>query len=549
MPRTSKKGDAKKLAAVPAVRIWKTAIYARLSVEDGGNKGSDTLDTQLSLLNAYVNEKEYLSLFDTYIDNGESGRDFDRPAWNKLMDDIRAGLVDCVCVKDLSRFGRNYIETCEFLEKIFPFMGVRFISANDGYDSEVGGKHSEGLIIALKNLMHDRFLKDVSHKVGQAFQAKKQRGEYTGGFAPFGYKLSPTEKSKLVIDDEAAPIIRDIFQWRADGIGLRGICRKLNEMGIPTGGNLHKKMRENTGETEAKTLWWPTSVKKLIQSRVYLGYLETGKTIQKLGKLTRIPRSEWHVTENAHEAIVSKELWEAANAVKGESYADKNTEKLPANIFRGFLNCGICGKRLTRKHSKTKGGGGKFNEYYFYFCPVDYQHRDERFKYTSFDKINDVLFPLVTAELKRAANLGAIIEKRTKSQTDPRSVIQGEISKTAHEIENISGRLSRLYENYVEGLLIETEYIIVKSEYERRTAALREKAERLSARASVLSDVSDNPWLKAARDFQNPKALTREMLEALVEQVTVFGPGNIKVAWKYRDEFALLEACATEEVC
>jgi len=223
-------------------------------------------------------------------------------------------------------------------------------------------------------------------------------------------------------------------------------------------------------------------------------------------------------------------------------------------MFKGFLTCGICGKRLTRKYSKriSSNGSGKFNEYYFYFCPLDYQHHAERFKYTSFDKIHDALFPLVSGELKRAANLGAIIEKRTMSQTDPRSVIQGEISKTAHEIENISGRLSRLYENYVEGLLIETEYIIVKTEYERRTAALREKAEQLSERAAVIMDVSvsGNPWLKAARDFQNPKTLTREMLEALVEQVTVFGPGNIKVAWKYRDEFELLEACATEqEVC
>jgi hypothetical protein len=220
-------------------------------------------------------------------------------------------------------------------------------------------------------------------------------------------------------------------------------------------------------------------------------------------------------------------------------------------MFKGFLTCGVCNARLTRKYSKKPNGKGKMNEYYFYFCPLDYQHHAERLKYTSFDKIHDALFPLVSGELRKAANLGAVIEKRTKSQTDPRSVIQGEISKTAHEIENISGRLSRLYENYVEGLLMETEYIIVKSEYERRTAALREKAELLSERAAVIMDVSvsNNPWLKAARDFQNPKNLTREMLEALVEQIIVFGPANIKVTWKYRDEFALLEACAAEEVC
>jgi len=145
MARTSRKGNARQSTITPSQRIWHTAVYARLSLEDSGRKGADTIDTQIELVRSYVEQRNYLLLEDTYIDNGASGKDFDRPAWNRLMDEIRAGHIDCVCVKDLSRFSRNYIETCEFLEKIFPFMGVRFISVNDGYDNQTPGDNNRGL--------------------------------------------------------------------------------------------------------------------------------------------------------------------------------------------------------------------------------------------------------------------------------------------------------------------------------------------------------------------------------------------------------------------
>ena len=161
MARTSRKGNAKVQVAL-AEKKWSTAIYARLSVEDSGRKGADTIETQIELIHSYVSDRNYLEIYDTYIDNGESGKDFDRPAWNRMMDDIRSGKVNCVAVKDLSRFGRNYIETCEMLEKIFPFMGVRFISINDGYDSGADGSYSDTLIISLKNLVNDRYIMDIS---------------------------------------------------------------------------------------------------------------------------------------------------------------------------------------------------------------------------------------------------------------------------------------------------------------------------------------------------------------------------------------------------
>jgi DNA invertase Pin-like site-specific DNA recombinase/rubrerythrin len=560
MARTSRKSSARQAAAAPAERVWNCAVYARLSVEDSGRRGADSIDTQIELVTSYVSECSYLSLTDTYIDNGESGKDFDRPAWNRLMDDIRSGRIDCVAVKDLSRFGRNYIETCEFLEKIFPFMGVRFVSVNDGYDSGKDSGYSEGLIIALKNLMNDRHIKDISRKISASLEARRERGEYTGSFAPFGYSKSVSEKGRLVPDEETAPIVRQIFTWRSEGIGQAAICKRLDEMGIlPPAGRLREKYGIHGGDYYKAKVWQPRAIKKMLQSRIYLGHLSQGKTRQALHEnkgLQFIPASGWHITEDAHEPIVRLELWEAANAVcearRKEFFEDRIQRDLPENIFKGFLVCGSCGTKLTRHACRKTNPSGKSYEYFYYACSLKRQHPvDEQFSMTRFDIIYDVVYPLVSQELVTAANLGAVIEKRSKQKAGPRTAVDSEISRSARELETINSRLAKLYEDYVDGLLNEHEYVCVKSGYEQRAESLREQMEALSKRAALIADVSasDNRWLRAALEFKNPTELTREMLEAIVERVEVSGPQSIKVVWKFRDEFALLEACAGEDAC
>jgi DNA invertase Pin-like site-specific DNA recombinase len=532
-------------------------VYTRLSVEDSGRKGADTIETQIELVTAYVSERSYLSLTDTYIDNGSSGKDFDRPAWNRLMDDIRAGRVDCVCVKDLSRFGRNYIETCEFLEKIFPFMGVRFLSVNDGYDSEHEEGH-EGLIIALKNLINDNHIRDISRKVGSSIKTRRERGEFTGSFAPFGYKKSVSEKGRLAPDEETAPIVRQIFTWRAEGASQREICQRLDDAGVlPPAGRLRKEYNVKGDGYYKATVWQPRAIRKMITNRVYLGHLAQGKTRQALCEhkpLAFVPQSEWHISENAHEPIISLELWEAANAVEAERrkkyFEDVERPALPDNLFKGFLVCGACGSKLVRRHSLKTNPSGKSYEYISYHCNIQRQHpEDKKFPMVRFETIYGTVFPMAEQRLRLAADLGAIIEKRAKRQVDPRAAIDAEISRAVRELESVSQRLAGLYENYADRLLSEREYVAVKGEYERRAESLRLRTEELSRRAAIVADVSasGNRWLTAARAFQNPETLTREMLEAMVESIVVSGPEKIEVTWKFKDEFALLESVAGEE--
>ena len=556
MARTSRKGGARQVATVPTERVWNTAVYARLSKEDSGRKGADTIETQIELVTSYVAGRSYLSLHDTYIDNGESGKDFERPAWLRLMDDVRAGRVDCICVKDLSRFSRNYIETIEFLEKIFPFMGVRFVSVNDGYDNHAPGSNSEGLLVALKSLVNDQYLRDISRKISSTIKSRRENGEYTGSQAPFGYRKMADCKSKLEPDPETAPILREIFEWRAAGVGRAEICRQLDKRGIltPT-----EKLRREQGKFISDffkaTIWRERTIKTIIRSPIYLGILSQGKHEQRLYEhkpCTPVPESDWVITENAHEPIVSRELWEAANAVETAiqiQYAKcGRRDDMPENIFQGFTVCGVCGAKISRVYNKKVNPSGKTYEYLQYKCPLQRQH-PRPITMVHAKTLYAVVFPLIADRLQLATNLAAIIEKRSKRQENPRTVIDGEINRIARELENIRERVTGLYENYADRVLSEHEYVKLKADYESRAESARQRMDELSQRVAVVADVSvsNNRWLAAARSFQNPTELTREMLEALVERIVITGSEHIDIIWKFRDEFALLESCASAE--
>ena len=330
MLRISRKGGTRQ--QLPKERVWKCAAYARLSLEDNGHKGADTIQVQVDLVSSYVSKKADLSLENTYIDNGASGKNFDRHGWNRLMDDIKSGRIDCICVKDLSRFSRNYIETFEFLEKIFPFMGIRFISINDGYDSFIQGSKNEDIIIALKSLVHSQYLKDISRKKSSSNKVRRERGEYTGSFAPLGYKVSKTVKGKLEVDENTADIVSNIFNWRHEGMSLTKICEKLESLSIPRPSAMSKPQTLNGTDYGRSHFWNPRTVRSIIANPVYIGHLISGKTQQSLAdnkSCTSVPQTLWHIKENTHEAIVDTALWESANNMKWRAQD---------NVHNGFIS-------------------------------------------------------------------------------------------------------------------------------------------------------------------------------------------------------------------
>jgi Site-specific recombinases, DNA invertase Pin homologs len=559
MARTSRKGGVAAVQTVPTDRIWQTALYARLSVEDSGRKGADSIDTQVELIQGYINEQPNMNTAGIYSDNGESGKNFDRPEWQRLMDDLRSGRIDCICVKDLSRFSRDYIETIEFLEKIFPFMGVRFISINDGYDSKTADSGSDGLIIALKSLVNDHYLRDISRKILSAGDAKRARGEQMSGFAPYGYIMSDSQKGRLIPDEETAPVVRQIFDWRSEGIGLQAICKRLDYMGIPSPRE-RQKMKygvKNTGGHES-SLWLPKTITRIVSSKVYLGHMEMGKTRQALCErkpVEIISQDKWELVFNTHEPLVSEDLWEEVRRLtmeRRQRFYDMNADvpAKPENIFKGFLVCGACGAKLTRRRDKWDLLGGGYNETYRFGCHHAHKHSDDQ-QYPSvrLEKLQDTVFPVIAKRLKLVTNYAAIIEKRAKSRQNPRAALDAEIAASSRELEKKNEQLVRLYDNYAVKDVNEREYLQIKAQYEREMDSLRERLNDLARRAALMGDTfdSDNRWLKASQDFISPKTLTREMLEALVDRIIVSGPDNINITWKFEDDYAHLKSCSKEE--
>lgn len=299
--------QAEKAAA--GERHYKTALYIRLSILDGGRDGSDTVKTQEVLLRKFIEGKPQFSLVDIYVDNGESGVSFKRNEFGRMMGDIKKGKVDCIIVKDLSRFGRNYIEAGEYLEEIFPLLGIRFIAVNDCYDSEAS-KAGDFWELHLRNLVNDIYARDISHKICPVLRAKQERGEFIGSWAAYGYLKSEKDKHKLAVDRETAPVVQKIFQWRLWGMSYGRIIGNLTRLEIPSPGRYRYEKGLNKDNKMAEALWKSAAVGRILANPVYLGHMVQGRRQAALwkGEVQRtMPEKQWIVAKNTHEAIVSEE--------------------------------------------------------------------------------------------------------------------------------------------------------------------------------------------------------------------------------------------------
>lgn len=260
-------------APAQAQKQYRAAAYARLSVEDSGKPGADTIEGQKNLLLRFIKNDPTLTLYGLFCDNGKTGTDFQRPEFEKLMEAVKRGEVDCIVVKDLSRFGRNYKETGNYLERIFPFLGVRFIAVNDGFDTLTAQRGTDGYLVPLKNLINEVYSKDISRKSGSALAAKQKNGDFIGAWAPYGYRKCPDDPHKLEPDEATAPVVRQIFRWRAEGIGVTQIARRLNDEGVPS----PSAYLYNTGVCKTEkyngVIWYVQTVKNILSRQVYIGHM------------------------------------------------------------------------------------------------------------------------------------------------------------------------------------------------------------------------------------------------------------------------------------
>ena len=536
-----------------SVRIWKTALYVRLSVEDNG-KESDSVENQTALLEEYVANHPHLKKTALFVDNGYTGTDFLRPEFTRMMEAVQDGLVDCVVVKDLSRLGRNYIETSQFIEKICPFYGLRFIAVNDSYDTAT--VTSEGQLSAsLSNIVNDYYAKDISRKVTSALRAKMERGDYIGNYAPHGYSKDPENKNHLLIDPETAPVIQQIFEWRAEGISYMGICKLLNDAGIPSPGQykLNQGIETNNNKKKRTVLWNKHKVTEILKDIVYIGHLAQKKGSQCL--YGGIPyhitsEEEWIVVKNTHEPLISEELFEKVQQINNAvlERAKANAGKYDhltkeKNIYGKKFVCAECGAimKLHRSFSTKK------DKVYFTFkCPTYAEHglrgcSDIKMRKADLD---EAVFTFIKSQMDVFIDMENTLRRllAMKKAKLKQNNTQQEIKALRQKLANKQSLLSGLYVDLKEGMLSQDEY---GHHREIITADIKALETNLAELENAKNETEEQitgemKWKFMIQRFYDATEMTAEMADAFIESMKLHEDGSLEIKLSYMDEFAAL---------
>ncbi len=436
-----------------AARVYRTGGYIRLSVEDSGKPGADTIYAQRDLVLKYIESQSDMTYCGMYCDNGRTGTNFERPEFERLMLDIREGRIDCVVVKDLSRFGRNYLETGNYLERIFPFLNVRFVAVNDGFDTLTAERNADGYIVPLKNIINGAYSRDISRKSSSALATKQRKGEFIGSWAPYGYQKSAADNHKLELNAETAPIVRMIFQWRASGVSYLQIARKLNEMGIPSPSRYHYMRGEVKAERYANSVWHVPIIKIILQSETYLGHMVQGRTYNSLPegkKLCKRPKSEWVIVPNTHEPLIDEETFRIVQEMAEQCRATHqerigrfdNLGHIP-HILRGLVFCADCKKPMIRYKNVSERCG---HRYYSYICLTHSENPAScPKKYLRETTLLEILWDTLQREIALAGNLKMATEKYSCSSkaVDHEDAVKREITDANSALE----RAKMLYES------------------------------------------------------------------------------------------------------
>ena len=525
---------------VPAIKVWRAALYIRLSVEFNGKRG-DSLETQRQIMEAYVTLCPDIEVAEIYIDNGISGQTFERAAFQRLLNDIEAGKIDCVVVKDLSRLGRNTIDTGYYIEKYFPLHQVRFIAVNDQYDSEDGENSANHMIVPLKNMINEAYAADISRKVAAQQRQAMRDGEFVGSRPPYGYRKDPDNCHHLLVNEDTAPTVRQIFQWAAEGVALNDMVKRLNEAKVPTPGHYLASVGLITNQRLMGSGKWQTwTVGKILEAEVYTGDMVQGKSRTVGRKQVPTAPMDWIVVRDTHEALVSREMFELVQAVRQNAAVKYTvTEKKPytENILQGRVFCGCCGKNLHRQKSHGR---------YFYRCITNDRLGKDAcpgdIRYLKEADLFDTILIVIRQKAGAVMGSGLYLKRQDTKIVAKKAAVDREIDQLRGETEKNQALLKGLYENFVTGILTRAEYLELKEDYSGKVRTAVERVRELQARqreleALVKDCASLADKLAAA---EKDKALTARLVEQVIERVTVSGPGDVAIQFRFEDSFIRL---------
>lgn len=515
------------------------ASYSRLSQDDGDKEESNSIVNQKALIRDFMSEHQELQLVEEYADDGFSGVNFERPDFKRMMQDVKSQRINCIIVKDLSRFGRNYIETGKYLEQVFPFLGVRFIAINDSIDTSRAQSDAEQFVLPFKNLFNDSYCKDISTKVRSQLAIKRKNGDFVGSFASYGYVKDPGNHNQLIIDPEAAEVVRSIFTWKIQGLSAERISDKLNSLGVLCPmeyKRLHGMKVSTNFRTNDKAKWSPVSILRILKNELYVGVTTQGKTTTpsyKIKRLVEKPESEWDRVEGTHEAIISQDVFDAVQMLLMRDTRISPDED-QVYLFSGFLCCADCKLNMARRTRRYK------EKVYSYYSCAGFRKKSGCTSHNISEKLlYDAVLAAIRQQYLLVADMERLLKYAQELPDDPNSLHQYEvqIAKLKDEIRRNQEMKLRLVENLNDGILTREEYLELSAIYDTRIRDSRLAIRNVETERDGMKDVPlENEWLTTFKKYQNVDKLDRVMLAELIQVIEVHENKQITVHFKFEDQ-------------
>ena len=530
-------------------KVYKTDIYVRLSREDGDKVESDSIANQKALIKNYLQTNPEFQLHKIRVDDGYTGVNFDRPAFLEMLSDIKAGKVDCVIVKDLSRFGRNYIDVGKYVVDVFAQNKVRFIAVNDSFDTKKVDNPMEFIFFHFRNMMNDSYCADISMKVRSHLEVKYKSGKFSKAFAPYGYIKSPDDKNKLIVDESVRDIVESIFDMKLDGMSAAHIAEKLNEQGISSPMEHKNEMGikfKTVFKKNTVPKWNAQSVTRILKNKVYIGTLEQGKSTTPNYKIKvrhTKPETEWIVIENNHESIIALEKFKRVQQLLLE-----DTRTAPdtdaVHKFSGIVKCAECGGNMTRKTVPYKD-----KKLVYYVC-LSHKNKCGCTSKASISEpfLEAVILKILNEYIQIYEDLDKLADDISKLPYQSTEVkrLETEIEHCGEKIEAAKKYRLELYEDLKEGIISQEEYQDLSQMYTERIDSLMQTITNLETEIVIITDKRKERFAELNKLVQKGviEKLDRRMVVALINKVVIHDKTHIELTFAFKQDLETLKRYA-----
>lgn len=523
-------------------KIWNTALYIRLSRDDGDKLESESITSQREMLCHFLSQNPDLKYVDEYVDDGFSGTNFERPNFQRLIEDIKSNKVNCVIVKDLSRLGRNHIETNKYIEILFPMLKVRFIALNDQIDSYLRPQSVNNVIVPFKNLLNDEYCRDFSVKIRSSLNIKRENGLFIGSFPCYGYLKDPEDKHKLVIDDDASENVRTAFKMFLNGSTLRGIATYFNEHNIltPSEYKRSKGFNDRHYSTHDKSFWDTIAIRRMLTNQMYIGNMVQKQmeiVSYKVQVCRKVDLDKRIIVENTHEPIISKD-----DFIKAQSLLKRDTRVCPTtkelDLFSGFVKCADCQRGMNKKHIHQP-----YKDYYYYICSTFKKNgRSACSKHAiRTDVVRNVVFEVIKQYINIAVTMDNLIlfinnsEEKCKETTK----YEKQLKTKCRERDENARMLEDLYPDWKKGYISQEMYFTLRDKYTKQKEEILKSIEDINNQIEVIKNglTRENRFIENFKKYQNITELTRDIISELIENIYIYEGGKIEVVVRFRDEY------------